>query len=302
MYNKKRLRQTTNNMYTVKCPYHSSKISPTDVIFNTSCNACNIACAKLIYIFTSNYDSITELLSKSADKYELGKYVTLLHTTDLSYEIDRNGSLYKRNNNYYTYKRLLTYFGQITDANRYLYSKFYLETNDIDNFLKYNTDEYLMATYTNTRNIIYVGNDINMLIFCFASAINKAHVLSSIYAAFTSKVNAFINEFLDDIAYEHLLEYEKEKVCNYLNILDPFKIIKISQIDQLILTEAQMQSIGKYINYIESEDQLYLLQLCQTRKYNAPEIYNAFVIVNKTKLTDVLYETNTHINTIKLPY
>jgi len=70
--------------------------------------------------------------------------------------------------------------------------------------------------------------------------------------------------------------------------------------EQLIITEEHMRCVANYMKYFKSVDQFCLLNICRAREYNVPEIYNAFTIVNKKQLNELLNDYNASIDTLKL--
>lgn len=315
MCNRKRGRQTTDTIYNIKCPIHQVTLQASnlinDIFVDTSCDNCNLAFAKLLYIFTAQYDYITDLLSRSIKnplvKFELGKYVTLLHLVDTSYEIERNGFLYKKNNNYYTEEKLITYFDQVTDDNRYLYSIFYLKLHDEYNFIKCNDDVYLNALFTKTnielshmQHIVINEKNLNVSIYGFNDIIFKFDAIITIYELFVKKVSNFLNEFSENVYYNNLSFEEQQKVCNYLCILDPFKQIKVATYVDSIINKKRMTQVLHYFDYFSFKEQHYCLQVCKQRKYQIPQIYDSFVIVNKKELHELLLDNNSNICVTKV--
>ena len=53
-----------------------------------------------------------------------------------------------------------------------------------------------------------------------------------------------------------------------------------------------MRCVANYMKYFKSVDQFCLLNICRAREYNVPEIYNAFTIVNKKQLNELLNDYN----------
>lgn len=310
-----------NQNYTIKCTVnmnHINTINIHNIPTTLGCDYCNISLAKIIYLFTNNYDLITQILLPSISnkdvKFELGKYVTLLHKEELSFEVESNGYLYKRNNNFYNKHKLHEYFGDIDSNNMYYYCKYFLEINDFDNFIKYNKDPFLLSRYfSNTKkyrqllellcefeNIYSISNCKSTYNITIFNHIYTKSIIFELYPLFISEISNFLKTFLNDnIQYYDLTDEIQNKICEYLNLLDPFKYIIVSNRFESI-TKQEIILLSNYIKYMSINDQFYLLCKSYQENINNNNIIDQFVIINKKDFQNIKELYDIYISSINL--
>lgn len=271
--------------YHIVCINSSMANIISKINYDKNCSDCVKNYAKLLYVFTTSYDAISDMLIKYEDNlelmFELGRYNLLLYNENLSYMVDVNGFYYPRCKHNYTTAKMISYLTKCAEQNNYdacyLLAKYYLSINNDDEFIKWST----IAYKNNCFKTCYLYEQFNKnrpnssqqwnLIGCSHNDINSllSHA-KKIYSNISSNSTHPIDEDAAESIFSHMTLYKHailQVIKLFINNLISLPPVIYENYHKLTEDEKK-----KVCNIIDSNDPFNNIELFTNITYDKDEI------------------------------